>query len=135
MTRRALKLRGCSTTSTQVSEICKLLIRDVVVFVHILRFRMQLRPRPLSPILLFGLVPVATWFIMRPFLNPVPALPALYASVGFSVLALLSTLYLVPALGPSFIKANLQGRDLLKTYQTPMSVLHLDHEFTLLNDL
>jgi UDP-N-acetylglucosamine--dolichyl-phosphate N-acetylglucosaminephosphotransferase len=83
---------------------------------------MQLGPRPLSPVLLFSLVPVAIWFIARPFLDPVPALPALYASFGFSILALLSTLYLVPALGPSFVKANLKGRDLLKTYQTPMSV-------------
>lgn len=83
---------------------------------------MQLGPRPLSPVLLFGLVPVAAWFIARPFLDPVPALPALHASFGFSIFAFLSTLYLVPTLGPIFVKANLKGRDLLKTYQTPMSV-------------
>ncbi len=31
---------------------------------------------------------------------------------------------LVPALGPTFVKANLKGRDLLKTYTTPMCVLY-----------
>lgn len=85
------------------------------------RYRM-LGPRPLSPVLLFGLVPVATWFVVRPLLDPAPPLPALYTSVGFSIFAFISTLYLVPALGPTFVKANLKGRDLLKTYQTPMSV-------------
>lgn len=74
----------------------------------------------MSPVLLFGLVPVAAWFIARPFLDPVPALPALHASFGFSIFAFLSTLYLVPTLGPIFVKANLKGRDLLKTYQTPI---------------
>lgn len=83
---------------------------------------MSPRPRPLSRVLLFGLVPVATWYIVRPLLDPVPPLPALYTSVGFSILAFLSTLYLVPALGPTFVKANLKGRDLLKIYSTPMSV-------------
>jgi UDP-N-acetylglucosamine--dolichyl-phosphate N-acetylglucosaminephosphotransferase len=82
----------------------------------------MLRPRPLPLILLFGLVPVATWFVVRPLLNPAPPLPALYTSVGFSITAFISTIYLVPALGPTFVKANLKGRDLLKTYQTPMSV-------------
>lgn len=83
---------------------------------------MVLVPRPLSPILLFGLVPVAAWFVVRPLLDPVPPLPALYTSVGFSILAFLSTLYLVPALGPTFVKANLSGKDLLKIDKTPMFV-------------
>ena len=82
----------------------------------------MISPRPLSPVLLFGLVPVASWFIVRPFLEPVPSIPALYSSLGFSIFAFLATLHLVPALGPTFIKANLKGKDLLKTYQTPMSV-------------
>src|ERR1700693_4615708 len=81
-----------------------------------------LSPRPLSKILLVSLVPVAAWFVVRPLLDPVPPLPSLYTSVGFSIFALLVTLYLVPALGPTFIGANLKGRDLLKTYQTPMYV-------------
>jgi hypothetical protein len=79
--------------------------------------------RPLSPVLLFAVVPVALWFIVRPLLNPIPPLPGLYASVGFSIFAFLATLYLVPALGPSFIRAHLFGKDLLKTYDDPMSVI------------
>jgi len=74
-------------------------------------------PRPLSPVLLFGLIPVATWFIVRPLLEPLPSIPALYSSFGFSIFAFLATIYLVPALGPSFIKANLKGNDLLKIYR------------------
>ncbi|TFK73591.1 N-acetylglucosaminephosphotransferase [Pluteus cervinus] len=81
---------------------------------------MATAPRPLSPTLIFGLVPVACWFIVRPFLDPTPQLPALFISIGFSIFALLATLYLIPALGPTFIKANLYGRDLLKTYHTPI---------------
>ena len=78
------------------------------------------RPRPLSSILLFSVLPISAWFILRPTLSPVPPLPGLLTSVGFSLLAFLATIYLVPALGPTFVKANLKGRDLLKTYDTPM---------------
>ncbi|KAF9267536.1 N-acetylglucosaminephosphotransferase [Marasmius fiardii PR-910] len=73
-------------------------------------------PRPLPTILLGGLLPVAGWFILRPFLDPVPSLPGLYTSFGFSILALLAVLYIVPAVGPNFIRANLYGKDLLKIY-------------------
>ncbi|KAG5648306.1 hypothetical protein DXG03_004878 [Asterophora parasitica] len=73
-----------------------------------------LPPRPLPRVLLLGLLPVAAWFVLRPLLDPVPSLPALYTSVGFSILAFLATIYLVPALGPSFVKAGLTGGDLLK---------------------
>jgi UDP-N-acetylglucosamine--dolichyl-phosphate N-acetylglucosaminephosphotransferase len=81
--------------------------------------------RRLPSVLLFSLVPVAAWFVVRPLVHPVPPVPALYVSVGFSIFALLATIYLVPALGPTFVKANLKGRDLLKTYNTPMCVLSL----------
>jgi UDP-N-acetylglucosamine--dolichyl-phosphate N-acetylglucosaminephosphotransferase len=81
---------------------------------------MALGRRPLSPVLLYGLVPIATWFILRPFIEPVPSLPVLYTSVGFSIFAFLITLYLIPALGPVFIKANLFGVDLLKVDKTPV---------------
>lgn len=74
-------------------------------------------PRPLSPVLLFGLVPIAAWFIIRPLLEPIPSIPALYSSFGFSIFAFLATIYLVPALGPTFVKANLKGNDLLKIYR------------------
>ncbi|KAG6841973.1 hypothetical protein C0991_004464 [Blastosporella zonata] len=76
-----------------------------------------LSPRPLPRVLLFGLVPVAVWFIVRPLLDPVPPLPALYTSVGFSIIAFLATIFLVPALGPTFVNAGLKGGDLLKPYR------------------
>jgi len=78
--------------------------------------------RRLPSVLLLSLVPVAAWFVVRPLIDPVPPLPALYASFGFSVFALIATIYLVPALGPTFVKANLKGRDLLKAHSTPMYV-------------
>ncbi|KAF9481207.1 N-acetylglucosaminephosphotransferase [Pholiota conissans] len=72
--------------------------------------------RPLPSLLLFSLVPVASWFIVRPLLDPMPSIPALYSSIGFSIFAFLATIYLVPALGPTFVKARLSGKDLLKYY-------------------
>ncbi|EIN12901.1 N-acetylglucosaminephosphotransferase [Punctularia strigosozonata HHB-11173 SS5] len=79
-----------------------------------------LGPRPLPSVILLSLVPVGAWFIVRPLLSPAPPLPALHACVGFSIFAFLASLYLVPALGPILIKARLSGRDLLKTYDTPI---------------
>lgn len=80
-------------------------------------------PRPLPGFLLLSLlIPAAAWFMLRPIIAPIPALPALNVSVGMSIIAFLLTLYLVPAVGPSMVKANLKGRDLLKTYSTPMYV-------------
>lgn len=76
--------------------------------------------RPLSNLFLVSLVPVAAWFVVRPLLDPPPPLPALFASVGFSIFALLAALYLIPALGPRFVQANLKGKDLLKVYTDPM---------------
>lgn len=83
---------------------------------------MVLSPRPLSTLLLVSLVPVASWFVVRPLLDPVPPLPGLFTSFGFSLFAFLAALYFVPAVGPRFVQANLKGRDLLKTYPDPMSV-------------
>lgn len=82
-----------------------------------------LRPRTPPNILFFSLLPVAAWLVLRPLLDPAPPLPALHASLGFSVLALLGALYLVPALGNTFVHANLKGRDLLKIYDDPVSVM------------
>ncbi|KZT64628.1 N-acetylglucosaminephosphotransferase [Daedalea quercina L-15889] len=79
-----------------------------------------LRPRPLPRVLLLTLIPTACWLLLRPLLDPSPPLPALHASVGFSIFALLGALYLVPALGSTFVHANLKGRDLLKTYDDPI---------------
>ncbi|KIY71704.1 UDP-N-acetylglucosamine-dolichyl [Cylindrobasidium torrendii FP15055 ss-10] len=79
----------------------------------------ELAPRRLPTILFLGLAPIGGWFIIRPLLEPV-SLPALFTSFGLSIFAFLSTIYLVPALGPAFIKANLKGRDLLKTSDAPI---------------
>ncbi len=74
---------------------------------------MALKPRPLpGPLGLAVLVPTAAWFILRPFIDPVPALPTLFTSVGFSIVSFLAALYLIPALGQSFIKAGLKGKDM-----------------------
>ncbi|KAG5638249.1 hypothetical protein H0H81_001018 [Sphagnurus paluster] len=83
----------------------------------------MLPARPLPRLLLLGLLPIAAWFVVRPLLDPVP-LPALYTSVGFSIFAFLATIYLIPALGPAFVKAGLKGADLLKPYRhdVPMSL-------------
>ncbi|CCL98417.1 uncharacterized protein FIBRA_00414 [Fibroporia radiculosa] len=80
----------------------------------------SLRPRPLPRALFFSLIPVALWLLFRPLLDPVPPLPALHASLGFSIFALLGTLYLVPALGSTFVCAGLKGRDLLKVSDDPI---------------
>ncbi|KAJ7784659.1 N-acetylglucosaminephosphotransferase [Mycena metata] len=79
-----------------------------------------MQPRPLPSVILFSLVPIAAWFVVRPFIEPIPPLPALYTSFGFSIFALIATLYIIPAVGPSFIKANLKGVDLLKNDKTPI---------------
>ncbi|PPR05359.1 hypothetical protein CVT24_007973 [Panaeolus cyanescens] len=78
------------------------------------------QPRPLPKVLFLGLIPVASWFILRPMLEPYPAIPAFYSSLGFSLFAFIATIYLIPALGPTFINANLKGRDLLKIYDNPI---------------
>ena len=84
---------------------------------------MAIGPRPLAPLLFFGLVPVASWFVIRPLLDPMPAIPALYSCFGLSIFAFSATLYLVPTLGPVFIQANLKGRDLLKSYKHDVEML------------
>ncbi|KAH8108709.1 N-acetylglucosaminephosphotransferase [Phellopilus nigrolimitatus] len=79
---------------------------------------MSLRPRPLPSTLgLSVLLPTAAWFVLRPLIDPALALPSLFTSVGFSIIAFLATLYLVPALGPVFVKAGLKGKDRAKVYQ------------------
>jgi len=79
-----------------------------------------LASRPLPNVLLVSLIPIASWFVIRPLLDPPPPLPALLSSVGFSIFAFLAALYLIPALGPSFVNKGLKGRDLLKVYSDPM---------------
>ncbi|KAI0693959.1 N-acetylglucosaminephosphotransferase [Cytidiella melzeri] len=79
-----------------------------------------LTPRPFPSVLILSLIPIGAWLLVRPLLDPLPPLPAFHAALGFSIFAFLSTIYLVPALGPTFVKARLSGRDLLKTYDTPI---------------
>jgi len=81
---------------------------------------MALSQRLLPTALLSVLIPVGSWLLVRPLLDPLPPVPALLASLGFSVFAFLAVAYLIPQLGPVFVKANLKGRDLLKTYDTPI---------------
>jgi UDP-N-acetylglucosamine--dolichyl-phosphate N-acetylglucosaminephosphotransferase len=76
-------------------------------------------PRSLSPLLLAALLPVSGWLIVRPLSTPLP-FAALSASLGFSVLAFLSSLFLVPALGPAFLNVGLKGKDLLKKSREDM---------------
>ncbi|KAH8104820.1 N-acetylglucosaminephosphotransferase, partial [Cristinia sonorae] len=76
--------------------------------------------RGLPTVLLSALIPFGLWLLIRPLLEPLPPVPALHASLGFSVFAFLAVAYLIPQLGPVFVKANLKGRDLLKTYETPI---------------
>jgi UDP-N-acetylglucosamine--dolichyl-phosphate N-acetylglucosaminephosphotransferase len=80
----------------------------------------SLQPRKAPTLLLFALLPISVWFVVRPLLDPVPPLPALQASVGLSILAFMASIYLVPALGPVFKDAGRHGRDLLKTDPTPV---------------
>ena len=78
-----------------------------------------LKPHPLFLFFLLGvLIPVALCFILRPFPDPGPSVPALYSSFGFSILTFVTTLYQVPTFGPRFIQANFKGRNLLKIYST-----------------
>ena len=76
-------------------------------------------PRTLSPLLLAALLPISGWLIVRPLITPLP-LAALSASLGFSILAFLTSLFLIPALGPAFVKVGLKGKDLLKNSKDDM---------------
>lgn len=84
---------------------------------------MPLEQRKLpSTLILTVLAPASAWFIFRPLIEPIPALQALYTSIGFSIAAGIITAYIIPHLGPSFVKAGLKGKDLLKVDKTDMSV-------------
>lgn len=82
---------------------------------------MALRPRKLPSSLGITCISVIiAWLAVRPLVDPVPTLPTLLTSLGFSGLAFVSTLYLIPALGPSFVKAGLKGKDRSKLYTDDM---------------
>jgi len=72
------------------------------------------RPRIPSTFLLVSLAPVASWLILRALLSSSVALPALYISLAFSIIAAVSVIWLTPRLGRAFVLAGLKGKDLLK---------------------
>lgn len=74
-----------------------------------------LRPRHVPTSVVTFLTPVSFSIIALPFISPSLPLPGLYASVGFSLLALVATASLIPLLVPRFLRAGLKGKDLLKT--------------------
>lgn len=77
---------------------------------------MALAPRPLPWLLPATLVPVAAALIAHPLLvHSLHSFPALEISAGFSLLAFVGCLYVVPSLGPAFISKGLKGKDMLKT--------------------
>ena len=74
-----------------------------------------LLPRRLPSLLPAVALPLSLSLILHPLLSTNPhSLPALEASFGFTILAFLASLYVVPALGPAFVAKGFKGRDLLK---------------------
>jgi UDP-N-acetylglucosamine--dolichyl-phosphate N-acetylglucosaminephosphotransferase len=83
---------------------------------------------PLPNLLLYTLPPIALALILHPLLPIIlpdsilevvtiparPALPALQANIGFSLLAFVGAVIAVPYVGHAFIDKGLKGRDLLK---------------------
>jgi UDP-N-acetylglucosamine--dolichyl-phosphate N-acetylglucosaminephosphotransferase len=84
--------------------------------------------QPLPTLLLYTLPPIAIALIVHPLLPLVlpdsilsiieisrrPALPALQANLGFSLLAFVGAVIAVPYCGHAFTEKGLKGRDLLK---------------------
>ena len=84
---------------------------------------MSLKPRQLpSTLILTSLLSVSASCILRPLFEPAPALPSLFTTFGFSIIALLATLYLIPIISPLFVKAGLKGKDRAKVYNDDMYV-------------
>jgi len=83
---------------------------------------------PLPTLLVYTLPPIALALILHPLLPILlpdsilevitlparPALPALQANIGFSLLAFVGAVIAVPYVGHAFIDKGLKGRDLLK---------------------
>lgn len=84
----------------------------------------ELPPRPLPWLLPAAIVPVAAGLIAHPLLVHTPhSFPALEISAGFSLLAFIGCLYVVPALGPAFAAKGLSGRDMLKSSGSQVCVV------------
>jgi UDP-N-acetylglucosamine--dolichyl-phosphate N-acetylglucosaminephosphotransferase len=83
---------------------------------------------PPPPLLSSVLLPISIILIVHPLLPlcipstllaliplpPQPTFPALQANIGFSLLAFLGAVWVVPAVSESFVARGLKGRDLLK---------------------
>ena len=83
---------------------------------------------PVPTLLIYTLPPIALSLIIHPLLPILlpesilsaitlpakPALPALQANIGFSLLAFVGAVIAVPYVGHAFIDKGLKGRDLLK---------------------
>lgn len=79
-------------------------------------------------LLVYTLPPIAITLIVHPLLPlflprsvlelvplpPHPAFPALQANIGFSLLAFVGSVLVVPYVGQAFVEKGLKGRDLLK---------------------
>jgi UDP-N-acetylglucosamine--dolichyl-phosphate N-acetylglucosaminephosphotransferase len=81
--------------------------------------------RALPVLFISTLVPIALTLIAHPLIPvfglteyfpfpPQPTFPALQANIGFSLLALVGTLLVIPKVTPAFIEKGIKGRDLLK---------------------
>lgn len=90
-------------------------------------------PRAVPSVLHWVLIPLAAALVCHPLLPSLallvpylpgkaqpwfsyelPPFPALQASLGFSLVALLGALWSVPAVGSAFVAKGLSGKDLLK---------------------
>jgi len=81
-----------------------------------------IKPRKvaLAPLLSIS-IPLAASLAWQPLVHEVK-FPQIYASLAFSVIALVATLALIPRFGPAFVKAGLKGRDQLKKSSDDVSV-------------
>lgn len=81
--------------------------------------------RPLPVLFISTIIPIALTFIIHPLIPvfgltdhfpfpPQPTFPALQANVGFSLLALVGALLVIPKASPAFLEKGIKGRDLLK---------------------
>ena len=68
-----------------------------------------------------ALLPIIAVVGLPATLHPVHYDP-IYTSVVCSTIAFAITIYIIPKLGPSFVKAGLKGRDLLKKSTDDVSV-------------
>lgn len=109
--------RGVDASGSGSSSPSGLLPRSPPSSAHLdsMKVVKALPPRRLPFFLPAVVLPLSISLIVHPLVSSNPhSLPALEASFGFSLLALLASLYVVPALGPAFVAKGFKGRDMLK---------------------